>query len=158
MLVSPVHLHKLITVPSIVVEESEATSLSVPRPALPSLDLTQMREISTGYSSNLSGPSPTSSDLPRLGLSDGGSSPIRTWSNLGAPDSQIATSSGVSELLTPLIGHLMCSSQPMDEAEANQVVQSLNQSAWGGAIRSNPSRSRASTENEKSSAGTDARE
>ena len=144
-------------VPSIVVQESEAMSLSLPRPALPSLDLTQMREIGHGYSSSLSGLSPTSSDGPRLGSSDGGSSPIRMWSNLGAPDSQIATSSGGSELFVPLNLSANCSSQPMDEAEASQVVQSLNQSAWSSAIRST-SRSGTSSGNGKGAAGTDARD
>jgi len=46
----------------------------------------------------------------------------------------------------------------MDETEANQVVQSLSQSAWGGAIRSTASRSEASEGDEKSSAGTEARD
>jgi hypothetical protein len=31
-------------------------------------------------------------------------------------------------------------SQPMDESETSQVVQSLGTSAWGGAIRSTPTR------------------
>ena len=102
VLVSSLCLRKLITVPSIVVQESEATSLAVPRPALPSLDLTQMRELGKGYSSNVSRQDSTSSELPRLGLTDEGS-PVRTWSSIGNPDSQIATSAGVSELLDPLI-------------------------------------------------------
>ena len=46
----------------------------------------------------------------------------------------------------------------MDEIEASQVVQSLNQSAWSGAIRGSPSRSGASARNETSSAGTEARD
>ena len=46
----------------------------------------------------------------------------------------------------------------MDETEANQVVQSLSQSAWGGAIRGSPSRSRPSTSDDKRSAGTDPRD
>jgi hypothetical protein len=94
VLVNPSFFHDLTLVPSIVVEESEATSLAVPRPALPSLDLTQMRDLGSGYSPNVS---PTTVDFPRLELSDGGS-PVRTWSNIGGPESQIATSSGVSEL------------------------------------------------------------
>jgi hypothetical protein len=36
-------------------------------------------------------------------------------------------------------GILTSRSQPMDAEEANQLVQSLNQSAWGGAIRRSPS-------------------
>src|SRR5438552_19167175 len=36
-------LKYLITVPSIVVQETDTSALSVPRPTLPSLDLTQMR-------------------------------------------------------------------------------------------------------------------
>ena len=100
MLVRPSFFDDLTLVPSIVVEESEATSLAVPRLALPSLDLTQMRDLGSGYSSNVSDQTPTTVDFPRLELSDGGS-PVRSWSNIGGPESQIATSSGVSELFVP---------------------------------------------------------
>jgi len=92
----------LTLVPSIVVDESEATSLAVPRPALPSLDLTRIRDLGSGYSSNVSEQTSTSVELPRLGLSDGGS-PVRTWSNIGGPESQIATSSGRAELFVPTL-------------------------------------------------------
>jgi len=98
LLVIPSWLYKLIPVPAIVVEESEATSLAIPRPALPSLDLTQMRDLGAGYSSNDSRQDSTSPESSRLGVTEGGS-PVRMWSNIGGPDSQIASTSGVSELL-----------------------------------------------------------
>lgn len=98
-------LSKLIEVPSIVVEETETSSLSVPRAAMPSLDLTQMRNLGAGYSSTrpvfrqedrlqVQGSSQSESD-------DESDSRGRTWSNLGAPDSQVATSAGQSELYCP---------------------------------------------------------
>jgi len=83
-------------VPFIVVEASES-SLSTPaRTALPSLDLTQMRrDMGTGYSE----PSPTYgrgrlqlSPTQRYDVEDGAGPPGRTWSSIGGPDSQIATS------------------------------------------------------------------
>jgi hypothetical protein len=85
------------TVPSIVVEESEMSSLSVPRPAHPSLDLTQMRHaMGAGYSPT----SPSFSGSDRLLRSDDGEqgSGAKSWSNIGAPGSQISTSAVDSEL------------------------------------------------------------
>lgn len=95
---------KLIAVPSIVVEESEASILPNPRPALPSLDLTQMRDnTGAGYyptSSNFDGQdqlhapssqhSEAEDDLP---------SPTRTWSTIGGPESNIATSAAATSEL-----------------------------------------------------------
>ena len=141
---------ELTIVPSIVVEESESAGpeISNPRLALPSLDLTYMRgNTGAGYSPEVS---PT--HIPVRDRSQGLHSPqsspeespwpIRTWTSLGAPDSQIAMSTGSSELYSLLRGpQANFRSQPMDENEANQVVRSLNQSAWGGAIRGSPSRS-----------------
>jgi hypothetical protein len=101
--VSLAKFQKLIKVPSIVVEESETSLLSVPRAAMPSLDLTQMRnDMGTGYSPTR----PAFSQEDRLqvqGISPSGSedeseSHPRSWSNLGAPDSQIATISTQSDL------------------------------------------------------------
>jgi hypothetical protein len=85
--------------PSIVVEESETSLLSVPRAGMPSLDLTQMR--------NLGSPTrPAFGQQDRLQVqgssrseSDDESDPHgRTWGNLGAPDSQLSTTTGQSEL------------------------------------------------------------
>jgi len=120
-------------VPSIVVEESETSMLSVPRVTQPSLDLTQMRnDVGAGYSPTT--PAFSTSDRLYTQSNDAGqSSQIRSWSNLGAPDSQISTSEVHSEM-----------SQPMDEDEAHKVVQSLNQSVWGDAIRP-PTRGRPET-------------
>lgn len=98
--VGKLHYHKQANnvVPSIVVEASES-NLSIPaRTALPSLDLTQMRrDMGTGYSE----PSPTDwrgrlqpSPTQRSDTEDGTSPPGRTWSSIGGPDSQIATSMG----------------------------------------------------------------
>jgi hypothetical protein len=93
----------LIQVPAIVVQESESSSLSVPRPAFPSLDLTQMRDdMGTGYSPN---PSHIGSSVAlqspwtqQSETDDVANSPVRTWSNIGGPQSRIATSAGNSEL------------------------------------------------------------
>ena len=93
---------RLMKVPSIVIEESETSLLSVPRAAMPSLDLTQMRHIASGYAPT----QPVLSQQDRLYVrgrshsesDDESESQGRTWSNLGAPDSQIATSAVQSEL------------------------------------------------------------
>ena len=97
------HKREVTTVPSIIVEESEIASPTVPRPALPSLDLTQMRNnVGAGYSLN----SPTFGHDDRLPVyqyqpsdsEDESGSPVRTWSNIGGPESRIATSPVTSEL------------------------------------------------------------
>ena len=101
---------ELTIVPSIVVEESESASLGIPNPrlALPSLDLTYMRgNMGSSYS-----PEGSPIHIPLRDRSQGlhspvspedeNASPIRTWSNIGGPDSQIATSTGNSELYSPL--------------------------------------------------------
>jgi hypothetical protein len=141
------------------VQEDETSSLSVPRLGLPSLDLTQMRNtMGTGYS-------PTSPAFPRpdrlqtsdrqlSDTEDESTSPVRTWSSIGGPDSQISTSAITSELYIDIQSQSNIRSQPLDEEEANQVVQSLSHSAWGGAIRS-PTRSR--TGRSENSAGSDNR-
>ena len=51
-----------------------------------------------------------------------------------SPPLLFSRSCTVSQLLRELL-LTTNRSQPMDEDEANQVVQSLNQSAWQGAIR-----------------------
>jgi len=132
-------------IPSIVVEESETSMLDVPRVAQPSLDLTQMRNaMGAGYSPTT--PAFTRADRLYTTESDEQDSQIRSWSNIGAPGSSIATSAVTSEL-----------SQPMDAHEASQIVQSLNTSAWGGAIRS-PAGSRHSPGPSDGSGGSDARD
>ena len=88
--------------PSIVVEESETSNLPASRPPLPSLDLTQIRNTGGGYSPT----SPTSRGQSRLhalysqqsDAEDEEGSLVRTWSNIGAPGSQIATSEVNTEL------------------------------------------------------------
>jgi hypothetical protein len=142
-------------VPSIVVEESETSMLNVPRVAQPSLDLTQMRNaMGAGYSPTT--PAFTRTDRLYITESDEQDSQIRSWSNIGAPGSSIATSAVSSELYVssecPNIR-----SQPMDAHEASHVVQSLNTSAWSGAIRT-PAGSRHSPGRSDGSAGSDARD
>ena len=96
---------RLMKVPSIVIEESESSLLSIPRAAMPSLDLTHMRHMASGYSST----QPVLAQQDRLYVrgrshsesDDESESRGRTWSNLGAPDSQIATSAVQSELYRP---------------------------------------------------------
>ena len=131
-------LKSLITVPSIVVQESDTSAPSIPRPTLPSLDLTQMRHnTGAGYSPVFEGQDRLQpSYSPQSDVEDEANSPVRTWSTIGGPDSQIALSGGNSELYIPKIPISNSRSQEMDENEASQVVQSLNQSAWRGAIRS----------------------
>lgn len=93
----------LTPVPSIVVEESESAGLAVPRPAFPSIDLTQMRNtMGTGYMSHQSDvgqagglQSPSSQQSDR---DPGVNSPARTWSSIGGPESQIARSHSTSRL------------------------------------------------------------
>ena len=98
---------ELTPVPSIVVEESESASLGIPNPrfALPSLDLTHMRgKMGTGYPSDVSPTHSPAQDRsqglhsPVSSPEDEIPSPIKTWSNIGGPESQIATSTGTSEL------------------------------------------------------------
>jgi hypothetical protein len=140
-------------VPSIVVEESETSMLDVPRVAQPSLDLTQMRNaMGAGYSPTT--PAFTRADRMYTTESDEQDSQIRSWSNIGAPGSSIATSAVTSELYVSS-ECLNIRSQPMDAHEASQVVQSLNTSAWGGAIRS-PAVSRHSPGPSDGSGGPDA--
>lgn len=96
-----IRLH-LIVVPAIIVEEPEPQSLPAPRPALPSLDLTQMRnDMGTGYSptSPSFGPGPLQTRYsPQSDGEDEPNSSFRKWSNIGGPESQIATSAVHSEL------------------------------------------------------------
>ena len=127
----------LITVPSIVVQESDTSALSIPRPSLPSLDLTQMRhDVGTGYSSVFEGQDRLQpSYSPQSDVEDEASSLGRTWSTIGGPDSQIATSGVNSELYIPKILISNSRSQEIDENETSQVMQSLSRSAWRGAIR-----------------------
>ena len=89
--------------PSIVVEEPQSSSLSIPRTALPSLDLTHLRHnMGAGYSPT--SPSFDAQDRlhvyysPNSDAEDESFSAGSTWSNLGGPDSHIATSSGNVEL------------------------------------------------------------
>jgi len=136
---------KLIAVPSIVVHEDELSGLSVPRPALPSLDLTQMRrEGGTGYS-------PTSPVFPgqlSIQLSpvqdddivERSSTELRSWSSIVGPDSHLTPSDG--QLYTFLIEFSDNRSQPLDEEEASQVARSLGESVWSDAIRGGSSHSR----------------
>jgi hypothetical protein len=126
----------LITVPAIVVQESDAPVLSIPRPSLPSLDLTQMRDdMGEGYSSGFEGQDRLQPSYSQQSdVQDEGSSPGRSWSTIGGPDSQIALSGENSELYIPKIPISNNRSHEMDENEAIQLVQSLTQSAWRGAI------------------------
>lgn len=95
----------LIVVPAIIVEEPELPNLSVPRP-MPSLDLTQMRnDMGAGYSPT----SPTFGQeslqvrySPQSDGEDESSSPFRTWSSIGGPESQIATSTVQSGMYSSL--------------------------------------------------------
>ena len=101
---SPYKVPKLILVPQIVVEESELSGLSIPtsRP-MPSLDLTQMRNNSgAGYSPVE--PNYSRQDhlqaryYPQQSDSEDESGSQISWANIGGPESQIATSTGHSEL------------------------------------------------------------
>jgi hypothetical protein len=130
---------------------------------MPSLDLTQMRgDLGAGYSPT----SPTFTRYNHLRSSwteteDGQDQlnlPTRGWANIGGPDSQIASSGGTSELYHLSNASLIGRSQAMDEEEASHVVQSLNASAWSGAIRGTPHVSRPSTGGSDRSAGSDVRE
>lgn len=147
----------LIKVPAIVVQESDTSTPSMLRPTLPSLDLTQMRDnMGAGYSPVLDGQDRLHpSYSPQSDVEDEAGSPVRTWSTIGGPDSQIASAQGNSELYTTKIPISNNRSQKMDENEANQVVQSLNQSAWRGAIRSSPSRPTSRGGGSDISAGSD---
>jgi len=147
----------LIKVPSIVVQESDTPALSIPRPTLPSLDLTQVRQdMGAGYSSGFDGQERLQpSYSPQSDVEDEASSPVRTWSTLGGPDSQIAMSAGNSELYIPKIPISNGRSQEMDENEASQVVQSLSQSVWRGVIGSSPARPTSRGERSDRSAGSD---
>jgi hypothetical protein len=131
-------LKSLITVPSIVVQESDTSALSMPRPTLPPLDLTQLRSnTGAGYSPVFEGQDRLQpSYSPQSEVDDEASSPVRTWSTIGGPDSQVALAGDNSELYIPKTSISNSRSQEMDENEANQVVRSLNQSAWRGAIHS----------------------
>ena len=148
---------ELTPVPSIVVEESESASLGIPNPrfALPSLDLTHMRgNMGTGYSSDVSPTHIPAQDRsqglhsPVSSPEDEIPSPIKTWSNRHI----YRNFRIVFPIKTPQTNHR---SQPMDETEANQVVQSLNQSVWGGAIQGSPSRSKHSRKGSDRSDGRD---
>ena len=147
----------LIKVPAIVVQESDTSTPSIPRPTLPSLDLTQMRDnMGAGYSPVLDGHDRLHpSYSPQSDVEDEANSPARTWSTIGGPDSRMASAGGNSELYTPKIPISNNRSQEMDENEANQVVQSLNQSVWRGAIRSSPSRPTSREGRSDISAGSD---
>ena len=89
----------LTTVPAIIVQEDEASTLSVPRPALPSFDLTQMRVRYSPTSPVFPGqssiqPSPTeASDIVERSSGE-----IRSWSNIGGPESHVATPAANTEL------------------------------------------------------------
>lgn len=100
-------------VPAIVVHDSETGNLRVPR-AMPSVDLTQMRNVGSG--SGFSPASPVfSGDLglnlrhrtPTESEDEAGPSG-RTWSSVGAPESQIATSTGTSELYSIYFAFAHC--------------------------------------------------
>jgi hypothetical protein len=92
----------LIVVPAIIVEESEPSSLPVPRPAMLSLDLTQMRnDMGTGYSptSPSFGRDPLQTrSSPQSAGDDDSNSPFKTWSNIGGPESQVVASAAQPEL------------------------------------------------------------
>jgi hypothetical protein len=89
----------LIAVPTIVVEESEA---SIPRPTLPSLDMTHMRDdMGAGYSpsSNFDGQERLqASPVHQSDTEDESRSPARTWSSIGRPQSNITISANDPEL------------------------------------------------------------
>ena len=90
-------------VPSIVVQESETSGLSVPRPALPSLDLTNLRrDMGSGYSPMsplFSGQSSIQpSPVHGLDVVERSSSENRSWSNLGGPDTNLTASAANTEL------------------------------------------------------------
>ena len=143
--------------PSIVVQETDTSARSVPRPTLPSLDLTQMRNtFGAGCSSGFVGQDRLQpSYSPQSDAGEEAGSSARSWSSIGGPESQIASSGGSPELYIPKNPQSNNRSHPMDEDEASQVVQSLNQSAWGGAIRSTSTRATARGRRLGRSAGSD---
>jgi hypothetical protein len=83
------------------VDESETSLLDVPSVAQPSLDLTQMRDaMGAGYS-----PTQLAFSDRLFGQPDTEehSSSSRSWSNIGGPDSHIATSAVTPELYIPQV-------------------------------------------------------
>jgi hypothetical protein len=149
----------LILVPSIVVELSDPAQATASRPPLPSLDLTQMRDdMGSEYPSSPQAPGERDHQLrPRISIyspksdaEEESSSPSKRWSNIGAPDSQMANTS-TSPLYTCLMRCADIRSPTIDVAQASQIIQSLSTSAWGGAIRS---RSRPSTADSDQSGGS----
>ena len=90
-------------VPSIVVQESDMSSLSVPRATLPSLDLTNMRNREMGGGYSPTSPAfgarlqPNPRGHYRSESEDEANSQNRSWSSLGAPGSQVSNPTNTEE-------------------------------------------------------------
>jgi hypothetical protein len=94
---------RLTSVPAIVVQDDELSRLSVPRNTLPSLDLTQVRRERGGEFSPTSPVFPGQSSVQlspthAYDTVERSSSELRSWSNLGGPESHLTRSPSNAEL------------------------------------------------------------